>query len=95
MYFNADVYLLDDPLSAVDSHVGKHIFDKVLGPTGLIQDKVGLAGDSDWSNRYFARCDWFRGRQLRTVAVQSAASFHSHTTSALVRKDFFRNLKNL
>lgn len=51
VYFNADVYLLDDPLSAVDSHVGKHIFDKVLGPTGLIQDKVGLASDSD--------CDWY------------------------------------
>ncbi|XP_031568469.1 multidrug resistance-associated protein 1-like [Actinia tenebrosa] len=42
VYFNADVYLLDDPLSAVDSHVGKHIFDKVLGPTGLIQDKTRI-----------------------------------------------------
>jgi hypothetical protein len=29
VYGMADVYLLDDPLSAVDSHVGKHIFDKV------------------------------------------------------------------
>lgn len=26
VYQNADLYLLDDPLSAVDSHVGKHIF---------------------------------------------------------------------
>ncbi|XP_072049289.1 ATP-binding cassette sub-family C member 5-like [Amphiura filiformis] len=26
LYSNADVYLLDDPLSAVDSHVGQHIF---------------------------------------------------------------------
>ena len=25
------LYLLDDPLSAVDSHVGKHMFDKVGG----------------------------------------------------------------
>lgn len=30
-YADADVYLLDDPLSAVDSHVGKHIFDNILG----------------------------------------------------------------
>ncbi|WAR06335.1 MRP1-like protein [Mya arenaria] len=28
VYHNADVYLFDDPLSAVDSHVGKHIFNK-------------------------------------------------------------------
>ena len=30
VYNNADLYLLDDPLSAVDSHVGKHIFEKVI-----------------------------------------------------------------
>lgn len=29
VYYDADNYFLDDPLSAVDSHVGKHIFDKV------------------------------------------------------------------
>ncbi len=40
MYQDADVYLLDDPLSAVDSHVGKHIFEKVIGPEGLMKDKV-------------------------------------------------------
>ena len=28
VYANNDLYLLDDPLAAVDSHVGKHIFDK-------------------------------------------------------------------
>ena len=26
---NSEVYILDDPLSAVDSHVGKHIFEQV------------------------------------------------------------------
>jgi ATP-binding cassette subfamily C (CFTR/MRP) protein 1 len=40
VYNNADVYLLDDPLSAVDSHVGKHVFDKVLGPKGLLKRKT-------------------------------------------------------
>ena len=28
VYQDAQLYLLDDPLSAVDSHVGKHIFEK-------------------------------------------------------------------
>ena len=40
VYFDADIYLLDDPLSAVDSHVGKHIFDHVIGPQGLLKGKV-------------------------------------------------------
>lgn len=28
VYHDADVYLLDDPLSAVDTAVGRHLFDK-------------------------------------------------------------------
>ncbi|XP_026315311.1 multidrug resistance-associated protein 1-like isoform X2 [Hyposmocoma kahamanoa] len=40
VYFDADNYFLDDPLSAVDSHVGKHIFDKVVGPNGLLKTKT-------------------------------------------------------
>ena len=30
LYMDADVYLLDDPLSAVDAHVGRHIFEKYV-----------------------------------------------------------------
>ena len=30
LYTDADIYLLDDPLSAVDSHVGRHLFDKAI-----------------------------------------------------------------
>nr|XP_008197317.1 PREDICTED: multidrug resistance-associated protein 1 isoform X4 [Tribolium castaneum] len=40
VYANSDIYFLDDPLSAVDSHVGKHIFDKVIGPEGLLRHKT-------------------------------------------------------
>uniref|UniRef100_A0A8C6UTE3 Multidrug resistance-associated protein 1 n=1 Tax=Neogobius melanostomus TaxID=47308 RepID=A0A8C6UTE3_9GOBI len=40
IYCDRSVYLLDDPLSAVDAHVGKHIFDKVIGPQGLLKDKT-------------------------------------------------------
>uniref|UniRef100_A0A7N8XKB9 ATP-binding cassette, sub-family C (CFTR/MRP), member 2 n=1 Tax=Mastacembelus armatus TaxID=205130 RepID=A0A7N8XKB9_9TELE len=41
-YSQADIYLLDDPLSAVDSHVGKHLFDKVLGPKGILKNKTRI-----------------------------------------------------
>ncbi|XP_056606838.1 multidrug resistance-associated protein 1 [Triplophysa dalaica] len=40
VYRKADVYLLDDPLSAVDAHVGQHIFNKVIGPKGILRDKT-------------------------------------------------------
>ena len=30
VYSDADIYLLDDPLSAVDAHVGKHIFENII-----------------------------------------------------------------
>ncbi|XP_062269512.1 multidrug resistance-associated protein 1-like [Platichthys flesus] len=40
VYRRSDVYLLDDPLSAVDAHVGQHIFDRVIGPTGILKDKT-------------------------------------------------------
>ncbi|XP_069685044.1 ATP-binding cassette sub-family C member 4-like isoform X2 [Periplaneta americana] len=30
VYRSADIYLLDDPLSAVDTHVGKHLFDECI-----------------------------------------------------------------
>lgn len=40
VYSNADVYLLDDPLSAVDYNVGRHIFDTCID--GLLQRKTRL-----------------------------------------------------
>lgn len=34
------VYIFDDPLSAVDAHVGKNIFENVIGPGGCLRKKV-------------------------------------------------------
>ncbi|KAK4321102.1 hypothetical protein Pmani_008086 [Petrolisthes manimaculis] len=39
-YSDVDVVLLDDPLSAVDTHVGKHIFKHLIGPGGLLRHKM-------------------------------------------------------
>ncbi|XP_014222079.1 multidrug resistance-associated protein 1 isoform X4 [Trichogramma pretiosum] len=42
IYNNSDIYFLDDPLSAVDSHVGKHIFENLIGPHGLMKKKTRI-----------------------------------------------------
>lgn len=38
VYKEADIYLLDDPLSAVDTHVGKQLFDDCI--TGYLREKT-------------------------------------------------------
>ncbi|EGC34852.1 hypothetical protein DICPUDRAFT_55519 [Dictyostelium purpureum] len=38
VYADADVYILDDPLSAVDAHVGKHLFHKCF--KGVLRNKT-------------------------------------------------------
>lgn len=58
VYRNASIYLLDDPLSAVDAHVGKLLFDECIGPNGylarqkatrvLITHQVHFLKEADW-----------------------------------------------
>jgi ABC-type multidrug transport system ATPase subunit len=42
VYSRADIYLLDDCLSAVDQHVGRHLIENVLGPQGLLKGKTRI-----------------------------------------------------
>ncbi|KFH67840.1 hypothetical protein MVEG_06571 [Podila verticillata NRRL 6337] len=41
-YQDADVYLLDDPLSAVDAHVDQHLWNNLVGPNGLLSNKTRI-----------------------------------------------------
>lgn len=42
-YAQTDIILMDDPLSAVDSHVSKHIFNRVISNrTGLLKNRTRL-----------------------------------------------------
>ena len=38
LYVDADIYLLDDPFSAVDAHVSDHIFQKAI--KGFLREKI-------------------------------------------------------
>jgi ATP-binding cassette subfamily C (CFTR/MRP) protein 1 len=40
IYFDADIILMDDPLSAVDAHVGRHIMDHAI--CGIMKDKCRI-----------------------------------------------------
>ncbi|XP_047105893.1 ATP-binding cassette sub-family C member 4-like isoform X1 [Schistocerca piceifrons] len=40
VYGDADIYLLDDPLSAVDTHVGKHLFEQCV--CSLLSNKTRI-----------------------------------------------------
>ena len=45
MFPDAEIYLLDDPLSAVDAHVGKHIFENIISSDSeksLLRNKTRL-----------------------------------------------------
>ena len=42
VYARADIYILDDVLSAVDQHVGRHLIDNVLGAKGLLSGKTRI-----------------------------------------------------
>ncbi|KAJ2053671.1 Multidrug resistance-associated protein 1 [Coemansia sp. S16] len=42
VYSQADVYILDDPLSAVDAHVKRHILDNVILGSGLLGNKLRI-----------------------------------------------------
>ncbi|KAG5681565.1 hypothetical protein PVAND_010984 [Polypedilum vanderplanki] len=58
LYREAQIYLLDDPLSAVDAHVGKHLFEECLAPRGflgkqhatriLVTHQVHFLKNADW-----------------------------------------------
>eukprot|EP00127_Corallochytrium_limacisporum_P002056 Clim_evm44s99 gene=Clim_evmTU44s99 len=42
VYQQRDIYLLDDPLSAVDVHVGRHLFRHVIGPQGVLKNTARI-----------------------------------------------------
>ncbi|KAJ5721310.1 uncharacterized protein N7483_009244 [Penicillium malachiteum] len=53
IYFNAELVLMDDPLSAVDAHVGRHIMDKAI--CGLLKDRCRILATHQL--HVLSRCD--------------------------------------
>ncbi|XP_075544162.1 multidrug resistance-associated protein 1-like isoform X5 [Dermacentor variabilis] len=56
VYHDADIYLLDDPFSAVDVHVAAHLFEHVMGPNGILKSKTRIMVTH--SVTYLPQVDW-------------------------------------
>lgn len=65
------MYLLDDPLSAVDAHVAKHIFDNLIGPEGVLKGKV----KSDWVAENISNGHLFK-RPVVLVGIYDVLKFN-------------------
>lgn len=66
IYFNSDIMIMDDPLSAVDAHVGRHIFDNAI--CGLLKNKCRILATHQL--HVLHRCDriiWLQDGQIETI----------------------------
>lgn len=66
IYFDADLILMDDPLSAVDAHVGRHIFDNAI--MGLLKNKSRiLATHQLWVLNRCDRIIWMEDGKIQAI----------------------------
>jgi ATP-binding cassette subfamily C (CFTR/MRP) protein 1 len=66
IYFDADIILMDDPLSAVDAHVGRHIMDKAI--CGLMKNKCRILATHQL--HVLNRCDriiWMEDGHIQAI----------------------------
>ena len=66
IYFDADLILMDDPLSAVDAHVGRHIMDKAI--CGLLKNKCRILATHQL--HVLNRCDriiWMEEGRIQAI----------------------------
>ncbi|KAF2021110.1 ABC multidrug transporter-like protein [Aaosphaeria arxii CBS 175.79] len=66
IYSQSEIVLLDDPLSAVDVHVGKHLFDQAI--CGLLKDKCRILATHQLHVLY--KCDrilWLENGSIKAL----------------------------
>jgi len=93
IYFDADIVLMDDPLSAVDAHVGRHIFDNAI--LGLLKDKCRiLATHQLWVLNRCDRIIWMENGKIQAIdtfdnLMRDSVAFQQmlETTAVEDRKD--------
>lgn len=81
LYQDADVYILDDPLSAVDVHVGRHIFERFID--GAIKEKARLLVTNQL--QYLPRAD-------RIILIDAGQVVASGTYEECLQNESFNRL---
>jgi ABC-type multidrug transport system fused ATPase/permease subunit len=81
VYSRADVILFDDPLSAVDSHVAKHLFENVIGPHGLLSSKARLLCTNNIA--FVHECDELIMLRAGSIIERRKSCFHAESISSL------------
>ncbi|KAF9905090.1 hypothetical protein EC991_002043, partial [Linnemannia zychae] len=85
-YDNADIYLLDDPLSAVDAHVDRHLWDHLLGPAGLLRNKARILVTH--GIKHLREIDWIVMLEDGTIVEQG-----DYQTLMRDKKGFYQLIK--
>ncbi|KAJ2802117.1 Canalicular multispecific organic anion transporter 1 [Coemansia guatemalensis] len=83
LYSRSDIYILDDPLSAVDAHVKKHILDHVFLGSGLVADKLRIISTNDQIITPYANKTVSLDEGIPTVMSQVPQDYH-HNSDATV-----------
>lgn len=76
IYFDADIVLMDDPLSAVDAHVGRHIMDEAI--CGIMKDKCRILATHQL--HVLNRCDriiWMDEGHIREIDTYDNLMAHN------------------
>lgn len=85
-YADADIYLLDDPLSAVDAHVDHHLWENLIGPSGLLRRKA----------RVLVTHGTHHLREMDQIVVIKDGAIQERGDYSLLmssKKDFYRMIK--
>jgi ATP-binding cassette subfamily C (CFTR/MRP) protein 1 len=83
IYFDADIVLMDDPLSAVDAHVGRHIMDNAI--CGLLADKCRILATHQL--HVLSRCDriiWVEEGRIQAVDTFNNLMAHNEDFQKLM-----------
>ncbi|KAJ8613210.1 hypothetical protein MRB53_037076 [Persea americana] len=68
IYFASEIVLMDDPLSAVDAHVGRHIMDQAI--CGLLKNKCRiLATHQLWVLNRVDRIIWMEAGSIQAIGT--------------------------
>ncbi|KAL7054621.1 hypothetical protein AAHC03_025968 [Spirometra sp. Aus1] len=87
VYQQRDIYLLDDPLAAVDVHVGQRLFERVIGPRGILRDRTRIFVTNAY--QWLSSCD--RVLVLDNGSVAHFGTFKDLQSSSAAR--FLYSLK--